>query len=203
MMFDSINSQFQATFYKAILKLMEKYMAGTSGVTGSASSNSAALKSFASLLQSSMTLSGTASPSRSGYYSSSAKPLDSGQFSQLIQSKASQYGVDPKLVQAVVQAESAFNPNAVSSAGAEGLMQLMPATASNLGVADPLDPAQNVDGGVRLLRELLDTYNGDLSKTLAAYNAGPAAVNKYGGVPPYQETQTYVKRILSNLDTMG
>ena len=119
-----------------------------------------------------------------------------GSFSDLIQRTSEKYNVDPKLVQAVVTAESNFNPDAVSHAGAQGLMQLMPATATGLGVENPFDPTQNVDGGVRLLRQLLDRYDGNTSLALAAYNAGPGAVSKYGGIPPYQETQTYVKRVL-------
>ena len=119
-----------------------------------------------------------------------------GSFSDLIEETAQKYGVDASLVEAVIQAESNFNPDAVSSAGAMGLMQLMPATASSLGVADPFNPEQNVDGGVRLLSQLLNSYDGNASLALAAYNAGPGAVATYGGIPPYQETQTYVQRVL-------
>jgi soluble lytic murein transglycosylase-like protein len=111
--------------------------------------------------------------------------------------KASQrYSVDYHLVRAVIKAESNFNPNAVSRAGAKGLMQLMPQTASLLQVNDSFHPEDNIDGGVRYLRYLLNIYKDDLSLALAAYNAGEKAVFNYRGIPPYQETQTYIQRVL-------
>lgn len=127
----------------------------------------------------------------------SANKLSGGNFESLIQQASAKYSVDADLVKAVIQNESAYNPSAVSSAGAMGLMQLMPATAANLGVGDPFNPAENIEGGVKLLRELLNQFGGNVTNTLAAYNAGPGAVLQYGGIPPYQETQTYVKRVLS------
>ena len=108
---------------------------------------------------------------------------------------AKRAGVDPALIAAVAQTESGGNPNARSSAGALGLMQLMPQTARSLGVADPYDPVQNVRAGAAYLRTLLDRF-GDLKSAIAAYNAGPGAVSRYGGVPPYAETQTYVERVM-------
>lgn len=119
-----------------------------------------------------------------------------GQFRDLVEQAARRYGLDPALVDAVVRAESGYDPQATSPAGAVGLMQLMPATARALGVADPYDPAQNVEGGVRYLRGLLDRF-GDVALALAAYNAGPGAVVQFGGMPPYRETRAYVERVLS------
>ncbi|MCS7235347.1 MAG: lytic transglycosylase domain-containing protein [Armatimonadota bacterium] len=117
-------------------------------------------------------------------------------FRSLVERVARRYGLDPALVDAVVRAESGYDPHATSPAGAMGLMQLMPATARALGVVDPYDPVQNVEGGVRYLRGLLDRF-GDVTLALAAYNAGPGAVARYGGVPPYRETRAYVDRVLS------
>jgi len=109
---------------------------------------------------------------------------------------ARRHGLDPDLVLAVVGVESAFEPTAVSPKGAQGLMQLMPGTAAALGVEDALDPAENLDGGVRHLGFLLTLYGGDVVRALAAYNAGEGAVARHGGVPPYRETRAYVKRVL-------
>jgi soluble lytic murein transglycosylase-like protein len=119
-------------------------------------------------------------------------------YNDLIEEHASRNVVSADLVRAVIQAESAFNPRAVSSKGAMGLMQLMPATAAEHGVLDPFNPAENIRAGVRYLKQLLDSYEGRVELALAAYNAGPGAVKKYGGkVPPYRETQNYVARIQS------
>ncbi len=114
----------------------------------------------------------------------------------LILLTALEHDVPPALVKAVIAAESLFDPDAVSHKGAQGLMQLMPETASELGVADPFAADQNVRGGVRYLREMLDRY-GDMQRALAAYNAGPTAVDRYRGIPPYPETRAYVQRVMT------
>ena len=116
--------------------------------------------------------------------------------SQVVNSASAAYHLDPDLVNSVIHAESGFNSHAVSRKGAQGLMQLMPDTASQLGVANPFDPQSNVVGGSRYLRELLERYNFDLIKALAAYNAGTKRVEQYKGVPPYRETHDYVARIV-------
>jgi soluble lytic murein transglycosylase-like protein len=112
---------------------------------------------------------------------------------------AAKYGVDPALFSALIQQESGFDPNAVSHAGAQGLTQLMPKTARSLGVTNPFDPQQNLEGGAKYLAQMLKEFNGDRRLALAAYNAGPGAVRRHGGIPPFPETQNYVKRILGNI----
>ena len=122
---------------------------------------------------------------------------DPKEFEPIINSCALEYGVDKSLVKAVIQAESGYNPNAVSRKGAAGLMQLMPKTAEGLKVYNSLDPAENIRGGVRYLKFLLDTFKGDVALALAAYNAGLSKVAKYGGIPPYEETRNYVAKVLN------
>jgi hypothetical protein len=110
---------------------------------------------------------------------------------------AQQYGVEENLVRAVMKQESCFNSRALSNAGAVGLMQLMPGTADQMGIGDIWDPHQNIHGGIKYLGQMLQEFNGDKALALAAYNAGPGAVHKYGGIPPYRETQSYVSRIMA------
>ena len=126
------------------------------------------------------------------------KAMAPSELQPMIQEAASKTGVSEDLITAVIQAESAFRPNAVSPVGAQGLMQLMPGTARGLGVSNPFDPRQNIMGGAEYLRQQLNRF-GSVEKALAAYNAGPGAVAKYGGVPPYAETRNYVNKIMRNL----
>ena len=125
-------------------------------------------------------------------------PLAPDHFQELINSIALRHQIDPDFVTSVVKAESGFDPTAISSKGARGLMQLMPQTATELGVEDALDPVANLEGGTKYLKQLLDHYNGDAIKALAAYNAGPQRVEQYGGIPPYNETRAFVARIIED-----
>lgn len=122
-------------------------------------------------------------------------PLNRNSYAKLVNMAATAYGVEESLIRAVMHAESAFKKDAVSSQGAQGLMQLMPATAKELGVKDAMKPADNINGGVKYLSQLLARYDGNTKLATAAYNAGPGAVKKYDGVPPYAETEAYVKRV--------
>ena len=152
-----------------------------------------------------------ASPSANNAKTATLKPSANGNvasfpsrpvtdLSQVINEASGRYRLDPDLVNSVIKAESDFKVRAVSPKGAQGLMQLMPGTAAQMGVPNAFDPQANVDGGTRYLRELLERYNFDLVKALAAYNAGPQRVEQFGGVPPYYETRAYVARIVKDFN---
>lgn len=150
--------------------------------------------------------SGLTSASRSASTSSSpfARTPQTGtavlNLDEVVNSASGRYRLDPDLVNSVIKAESGFNIRAVSPKGAQGLMQLMPGTASNMGVQNAFDPEANVEGGTKYLRELLERYNFDLVKALAAYNAGPQRVEQFGGVPPYYETRVYVAKVVRDFN---
>jgi soluble lytic murein transglycosylase-like protein len=165
-----LSSQFQAVITQLMFKLLEDFTGSTETGNENASQSVQA-----------------------------AGKAPQGKFEDLIQQASARYEVDPNLIRAVIKAESNFKPDAVSYAGAMGLMQLMPGTAAGLGVEDPYDPADNINGGTKLLHRLLKRYNDNIPMALAAYNAGMGAVAKYGGIPPYQQTQTYIKRVMGYL----
>jgi len=143
---------------------------------------------------------GAGSPPSPGGTTAAPAPVPPAQIDALVQQNASTWQVEPALIKAVIANESGFDANATSGVGAQGLMQLMPATAASLGVRDAYDPVQNVAGGTRYLKGLLDRFGGDKRLAIAAYNAGPGAVEKYGDIPPYRETRNYVQNVLASFD---
>jgi len=156
--------------------------------TASAQPATATPTAFAAALQAASGAAPSGAASLEGSGSSAYQPL--------IEQAALRNGIEPALLHGLIQQESGFDPNSQSSAGAQGLTQLMPGTASSLGVANPLNPAESIEGGARYLSGLMAQFGGNTSEALAAYNAGPGAVLHYGGVPPYAETESYVTKVL-------
>jgi soluble lytic murein transglycosylase-like protein len=140
---------------------------------------------------------------RYSYAQYSNRKYSSSQYDTLISAIAQNQGMNPTVIKSIIAVESGYNPNARSSKGAMGLMQLMPQTAQDLGVTDPWDPTENITAGTKYISWLLRKYNGNLSLALAAYNAGPSAVDTHGGIPPYQETTEYVRNVLARMNGGG
>jgi soluble lytic murein transglycosylase-like protein len=172
------------------------------GSSASAQSAGAGATDFASALQAATSADAASVNAAGTEVAGSAGIGTSGEseYESLIDQAASRNGVDPAILHGLIEQESGFNPSATSSAGAAGLTQLMPGTASSLGVANPLDPAESIEGGARYLGQLMGQFGGNAEDALAAYNAGPGAVQQYGGVPPYSETQSYVSKVLANAE---
>jgi soluble lytic murein transglycosylase-like protein len=162
---------------------------------GAASTGPATGADFASALQAA-TAADYAPAAPQGSEAGAGGASQSGQYQAQIEQAAQRYGLDPAVLHGLIQQESGFDPNAQSSAGASGLTQLMPGTAASLGVANPMDPTESIEGGARYLAQMMSQFGGNEADALAAYNAGPGAVQQYGGVPPYAETQSYVSKVL-------
>jgi soluble lytic murein transglycosylase-like protein len=150
---------------------------------------------FAAALQAA-TATDASSPIATSSESAAGTGGGGGEYDSVIEQAAARYGLDPAVLHGLIQQESGFDPSAQSSAGASGLTQLMPGTASSMGVANPLNPTESIEGGARYLSQLMSQFGGDTEDALAAYNAGPGAVQQYGGIPPYAETQSYVSKVL-------
>jgi len=200
-------------------QMIESARTGVSSGLASASTTGSAYPAttnadFASALQTATTADASAasgpSSSATGYPGLAGLAYDAaqgvagggeaGDYESMIEQAAARNGVDPAVLHGLIEQESGFDPNATSSAGASGLTQLMPGTASSLGVANPLNPAESIEGGARYLGQLMTQFGGNTEDALAAYNAGPGAVQQYGGIPPYAETQSYVSKVLGNAE---
>ena len=175
--------------------------------TGGSDATQASPSNFASALQAATTAdaaSVTPNTGATGAYTTAVTGAGSeagGEYEALVDRAAARNGLDPAVLHGLIEQESGFDPSASSSAGASGLTQLMPGTASSLGVADPLNPAESIEGGARYLGQLMNQFGGNTEDALAAYNAGPGAVQQYGGIPPYAETQSYVSKVLGYAET--
>jgi soluble lytic murein transglycosylase-like protein len=170
---------------------------------GGYSSVPATSTDFASALQAATTADASSVAGAGGAYTPAVQGQGAeagGEYEALIDQAASRNGLDPAVLHGLIQQESGFDPSAASSAGAAGLTQLMPGTASSMGVANPLNPAESIEGGARYLGQLMTQFGGNAEDALAAYNAGPGAVEQYGGIPPYAETQSYVSKVLGNAE---
>jgi len=179
-------------FQKKLDKEMQR--GGAAGAAAAGAAGKSAAQTPKEAVVHSAGSNGAANPFAS-YSVNSSLPVADQNLSSLIDAAARKYNVDPKLVSAVAEVESGGDQDAASSAGAVGVMQLMPDTAAALGV-NPYDKKSNIEGGAKYLRQMLDAFDGDVRRAVAAYNAGPQAVKDYGGVPPYQETQNYVNKVL-------
>jgi soluble lytic murein transglycosylase-like protein len=186
--------QAAAARMRQLQQLIEQTQAGASGMASATSVTASAASAptdFATALAAA-----TSSPTSAGSSLAGAAGAAGGPYDAAIEQAALRNGVDPAVLHGLIEQESGFDPNAQSSAGASGLTQLMPGTASSLGVANPLDPTESIEGGARYLGQLTREFSGNTTEALAAYNAGPGAVRQYGGVPPYAETQSYVSKVI-------